>query len=229
MKASRVHGEGVRILSRFLIAALLSMSAPTSAAGPFSYAALGDSLGAGLGARRGYVDRLYQSLKEQRPAASLHNLSSSGATTSDVLRTQVPGLARLRPDLVTLTVGTNDLTEGGSVAGMVRNLGEIVSALEASGAAVVVTNLPAVAWAPAVPDAYRTVIDGEVRKANAAIQKLCTQHHALVFDLYTWSRGDIPRHPEYFSFDGYHPSDDGYERWAQAMWPVVKSALAARR
>jgi len=31
------------------------------------------------------------------------------------------------------------------------------------------------------------------------------------------------------SGDGFHPSDEGYQRWAEAMWLVLKDALAQRR
>ncbi|HEY4187191.1 MAG TPA: SGNH/GDSL hydrolase family protein [Polyangia bacterium] len=204
-------------------------SAPPAGDASFSYVALGDSLGAGMGARRGYVERLYQRLGTERAGVALHNLSSSGATTTDVLRAQLPRVERLRPGLVTLTVGTNDLTDGAPVEQVMRNLGKIVHDLHATGAVVVVTNLPAVALAPAVPEAWRAELDARVRSANRALQAVCDENGARVFDLYALSRAEIPRHPEYFSFDGYHPSDDGYDRWATTMWPLVKDALAGHQ
>ena len=211
-----------------LVAVAAMLGTGTAAAAPFSYVALGDSLTAGQGARHGYVDRLYDRLAHEHPGTVLHNLASSGATTADVLRVQVPRVAKLRPRLVTLAIGTNDLTDGTSVNEVLGNLATIVASLRATGAAVVVTNLPAVGLAPAVPPAYRAQIDGLVRSANAAIQAICQKNQATLFDLYALSKTEIPRHPEYFSWDGYHPSDDGYDRWAQAMWPLVKSALRPR-
>lgn len=196
------------------------------AGAPFSYVALGDSLTAGQGAHRGYVERLYERLAREHPGAVLHNLGSSGATTADVLRLQLPRVAKLRPALVTLSIGTNDLTGGTSVDQVLRNLGTIVQSLRATGAAVVVTNLPAVGLAPAVPPHYRAQLDGLVRSGNVALEALCRRNQAALFDLYALSKTEIPRHPEYFSWDGYHPSDEGYDRWARAMWLVVKDALA---
>jgi acyl-CoA thioesterase-1 len=213
----------------FSMAALMTIASATRAAPTVNYVALGDSLGAGRGAKHGYVERLSQLLgAEEGRGVTLHNLSSSGATTADVLRTQLPRVAGLRPRLVTLTIGTNDLTDGTSVDQVLRNLSAIVRGLKATGAVVVVTNLPAVALAPAVPAAWRAELDGRVRKVNAGLQALCQDIGATVFDLYALSRSEIPRHPEYFSFDGYHPSDEGYDRWATTMWPVVRTALAHR-
>jgi len=211
-----------------LMAALLASASPPRTTGSFNYVALGDSLGAGLGAKRGYVERIFQRLTTEKTGATLHNLSTSGATTADVVRAQLPRVAGLRPKLVTLTIGTNDLTEGTSEDRLLRNLDTIVHALRATGAAVVVTNLPAVALAPAVPAAWRAEIDGRVRSANLKLAALCERAGAVVFDLYAFSRAEIPSHPEYFSFDGYHPSDDGYDRWATSMWPLVKAAVTPR-
>jgi len=212
-----------------LLMAALLMSAPLPRSdGSFHYVALGDSLGAGQGARHGYVERVFQRLTTEKNGATLHNLSASGATTADVLRAQLPRVAALRPNLVTLTIGTNDLTEGTSEERLLRNLDTIVHALRATGAAVVVTNLPAVALAPAVPAAWRAEIDGRVLSTNLKLAALCERAGAVVFDLYTFSRAEIPSHPEYFSFDGYHPSDDGYDRWASSMWPLVKAAVTLR-
>jgi len=212
-----------------LVALFALLGRGGGASAPFSYVALGDSLTAGQGARQGYVERLYERLAREHPGAVLHNLGSSGATTADVLRRQLPRVAKLRPTLVTLAIGTNDLTEGTSADQLLSNLQIIVAALRATGAAVVVTNLPAVGLAPAVPPHYRAQIDGLVRSGNAALAALCRENQAALFDLYALSKTEIPRHPEYFSWDGYHPSDDGYERWAQAMWPVVQQALAPPR
>jgi len=209
------------------VAAVLGTANASPAA--FSYVALGDSLTAGQGARRGYVDRLYERLAREHPGAVLHNLGSSGATTVDVLRAQLPRVAKLRPSLATLAIGTNDLTDGSSVDRVLQNLTTIIESLRATGATVVVTNLPAVGLAPAVPPAYRAHIDALVRSANTTIEAICRKNDAALFDLYALSKTEIPRHPEYFSWDGYHPSDEGYDRWAQAMWIAVKGALARRR
>jgi lysophospholipase L1-like esterase len=89
-----------RALSIFLLAILLIgcssghkeptvMTAPIEP-GPIVYVALGDSTGAGVGARDGgYVLRLFKRIEEQRPGSKLVNLCVSGATTTDVLREQL--------------------------------------------------------------------------------------------------------------------------------------------
>ena len=42
-----------------------------------------------------------------------------------------------------------------------------------------------------------------------------------MFDIYTITHQELPAHPEYISGDGFHPSDEGYELWAEHMWPAI--------
>jgi acyl-CoA thioesterase-1 len=216
---------------------ILFLSALSMAVGPargtgaerFSYVALGDSLAAGTGARSGgYVERLHQRLRAVHPGATLLNLGVNGATSADVRRDQLPRLARARPSLITLSVGTNDLTRGVPPEQVADDVRRIVTALVATGATVVVTNLPDVALAPAVPSWLRAGIDEPVRRLNSRLAQVAAELRVTLFDLYDLSRRELPGHGEYFSADRFHPSDAGYELFARVMWPVVERALQQR-
>lgn len=127
----------MRILGALAAAALLTACSTTPAqeagpaeppAGPTTYLALGDSVAAGIGAdlpsRDGYVPllagRLSDRLGCERPAAAgcpvqVRNLSAGGATTTTLLRNQLPAaleqLASEDVRLVTVTIGGNDVFE----------------------------------------------------------------------------------------------------------------------
>jgi len=99
---------------------LLTSSLPAIADVPWQflddsrYMALGDSLAAGYGAQpvtRGYVYRLYQrGVFDDTTNTLFANTGVPGATSEDVLLHQVPqAVQRFRPDVITLTVGGNDL------------------------------------------------------------------------------------------------------------------------
>src|SRR5882724_10810737 len=84
---------------------------PSSAA--FLYVALGDSTVEGVGATspdRNYVALLYERLRAVYPRARVVNLGAGGATSADVLLRQLDRAIGLRPDLVTLSIGPNDIT-----------------------------------------------------------------------------------------------------------------------
>jgi len=196
--------------------------------GPLVYVALGDSTGAGVGARRGggYVARLFQRIERVRPGSRLVNLCVSGATTGDVLRGQVGRVGDARPSLVTLGIGINDLTRQATPEQFARNFDEIVTRLRAQTAApVVVSNLPDVSHAPAVPAFLREGARHAILLYNERIADAAARHGLHLADSFEKSAAVVPTHPEFFSADGFHPSEEGYEFWAFEMWPAVKRAL----
>ncbi len=198
------------------------------AAGPVVYVALGDSTGVGVGARKGggYVARLFERLERARPGSRLVNLCVSGATTADVLRSQLPRVAAAKPTLVTLGIGINDVTHGVSAEQFARNYDEIVAGLRRQpGARVVVTNIPDISHAPAVPVYFREEARRRIALFNRRIAETAGRQGVLLLDMYAKSRDLIPKHPEFFSPDGFHPSEEGYEFWAFEMWPTVKQAI----
>jgi acyl-CoA thioesterase-1 len=196
---------------------------------PVVYAALGDSTGVGVGARKGggYVARLFERVGRVRPGSRLVNLCVSGATSADVLRAQVGRVGDAAPMLVTLCVGINDVTRQVEPGQYARNLEEIVARVRAQTAApVVVSNLPDVSHAPAVPVFLRGEARRRIRQFNSRVAEAAERHGLFLADSFEKSAAVIPTHPEFFSPDGFHPSDEGYEFWAFEMWPVVKRALA---
>jgi acyl-CoA thioesterase I len=195
---------------------------------PVVYVALGDSTGAGVGARRGggYVARLFQRIERVRPGSRLVNLCVSGAATADVLRSQVGRVGAESPALVTLCIGINDVTRQVSPEQFARNFDEIVARLRAqTGAPVVVSNLPDVSHAPAIPEFLRAGARQRIQEFNALVAEAAARHGLFLADAFEKSAAVIPMHPEFFCPDGFHPSDEGYEFWAFVLWPVVKRAL----
>jgi lysophospholipase L1-like esterase len=89
-------------------------TSPPDDADTWDYVALGDSLAAGVGARRGYVDRYADHLREDTGARiELTNLGVSGQTSPQLLRSlrNDPSTRRaLRgAEVVTYNIGINDL------------------------------------------------------------------------------------------------------------------------
>lgn len=189
--------------------------------------ALGDSTAVGVGARSGsYVDRVLARLtKGGRPHALL-NLSVSGATARDVLQRQVPRLGEADGGLVLLGVGANDLMRNLPPAAFARHFEALVAGIRGrTRAAVVVSNVPDVSLSRAVWPAVRPAVAARVDAYNDVIAAVARKHDLHVFDLCRLTRDQLPTHPEYLSSDGYHPSDLGYEAWAEGLWRVVRRAL----
>jgi acyl-CoA thioesterase-1 len=194
---------------------------------PVTYIAFGDSTGIGLGARNGggYVDRLLRRIQQTRPDARLINLCAAGATTADVLNKQISRFPKDHVTLVTIAVGTNDLMQGVDEDQFLRNYDEIISRLREADVPIIVTNLPDIVSAPALAQFPHEALRSRVELFNELIKSVANRHDVLLVDLYQAYGKTSRSRPDFFSADGFHPSDIGYEFWAEAMWPAVEKSI----
>ena len=114
MRSPRVLAIGVAALSTVFAAALIGTGTPARAATPVNYVALGDSYSSGVGAGGtsgscSQTANAYPALwaKANSPA-SFTFAACSGATTSDVISSQLAALSSATT-LVSLTIGGNDV------------------------------------------------------------------------------------------------------------------------
>lgn len=203
----------------------MSPSIPTT--GPIHYVALGDSTGAGVGARDGgYVLRLFNRLQQERAGSTLTNLCVSGATTADLLRDQLDRGTAATPQLITIGIGINDVGHGIPVEQFAANYATLLKRLRKdTQAVIVISNLPDVSISPNIPQSLRPQYQQKIQEFNERIDELADQHGIVVFDVYTITHEELPNHPEFFSADQFHPSDAGYQLWADEMWPTVAKAV----
>jgi lysophospholipase L1-like esterase len=192
----------------------------------FTYLALGDSTGIGVGAREGggYVERLYRRLLSLRPGALLVNLCQSGATSSDVRDDQMPRARRTTPSLITLGVGINDVTWQSPEEAFAVNLEEIAVALAALRAPVVIMNIPDLALAPAAARFDRSLYERRIEVFNEHVEGTAARHHFTLVDLFSATK-QLRGRRSLFSSDGFHPSAEGYEEWTEQLWPAVRALL----
>ncbi len=195
--------------------------------GPIVYVALGDSTGAGVGARDGgYVARLFKRIVERRPESTLSNLCVSGATSEDVVQRQLADGVAKDPDLVTVGIGINDIGHGMTIEQFAENYEEILSTLRSkTRAQIVVTNLPDISTAPRIPGPMRSDYQRKIIEFSERLEEIAKRHGVTLFDIHTITKDELPGHPEYFSADGFHPSDKGYELWATQMWPTLARVI----
>ncbi|MEV4094974.1 SGNH/GDSL hydrolase family protein [Streptosporangium saharense] len=111
-----------------------------------SFVALGDSFTEGLndpgpdgatGPFRGWADRVAERLAELEPDFRYANLAVRGRVLGQVVEQQVPRAVEMRPDLVSLCAGGNDLLRPGcDPDALARRLAGAVRDLRATGAQV---------------------------------------------------------------------------------------------
>lgn len=202
---------------------------PRDSAAPVLYVALGDSTAQGIGASHPeatYVSRLHQRLRELYPQARLENLSADGATSADVVQKQLPRALALEPQLVTLSVGPNDITTRVPVEQFESNVGRMLTALGETRAVAVVNLLPDLAITPRFRTSqWRGAVGRATTEYNRALEAVAKRHGVQLIDLYHASQEEVPGRPELIGADGYHPSDAGHGRWAELMWAGIRARI----
>jgi lysophospholipase L1-like esterase len=204
---------------------------PADPAASVLYVALGDSTVEGVGASdpsRNYVGQLHQKLRAVYPRARVENLGVGGATALGVRNRQLSRAIELQPDLVTLSIGPNDITGERAPGDYARDVETILEALTRSTSAVVIVNL--IPDLTVTPRFKGTEVEPLVRRRVLAFNEILSgrarAHGAEIVDLYAASRREVPRRPGLVGPDRYHPSDEGYARWAELMWEGVQARIA---
>lgn len=190
------------------------------------YVAIGDSLTEGIwdwgqGDRRaGFAYLLADQLRQQYPALQFDNLGSGGARTGDVLRFQVDRALRLKPQLLTLVVGANDVP-GTPTPQFRREFGDLVERLHTGmDGMIVLANLPNVEHLlPVQYASYRAALVSRVAEFNAIIGDVATAHDLPLVDLHSNAASADHRN---ISGDGLHPNPRGYRLMADAFAQALR-------
>ena len=194
-----------------------------------NYVALGDSLTAGRddhgphGGRIGWARRLAGILSTRtRVPCALTNLAADGASVSVVLDEQLPSLAGMRPDLVSVTVGMNDIRDPAFRGEyFAAGLGALLDGVAATGATVLTCTLPDIAAIMALPADLVEVARLRMRQASDIIREQAARRGALCLD--AWA---IPgaADPGLFGPDRIHPNGRGHQLMADAFAALLLDA-----
>ncbi len=185
------------------------------------YVALGDSLTTGLGDAGSYGRPIgwawrMAGILSARTAVPcvLTNLAADGATVFMVLEEQLPSVARIGPDLVSVTVGMNDIRAPDfSQRSFAVGLERLLDGLAATGATVLTCTLPDITRFISLPPGLVDVARQRIRQASDVIREQAVQHGALCLD--TWAMPDAAD-PALFSADRVHPNPSGHQLMAAA-------------
>jgi lysophospholipase L1-like esterase len=191
-----------------------------------NYVALGDSLTAGRddhgpdGARIGWARRLagILSARTEVPCA-LTNLAFDGASVAAVVERQLPSVTRTRPDLVSVTVGMNDIRDPAfSEDGFATGLGVLLDGLAATGATVLTCTLPDIAAIMTVPAGLVELARQRMRQASDIIRAQAAARGAVCLD--AWAMPEAAD-PGLFGPDRIHPNASGHQLMADAFAALI--------
>ncbi|MEJ3405815.1 SGNH/GDSL hydrolase family protein [Rathayibacter sp. YIM 133350] len=186
--------------------------------GELLYVAIGDSAAQGIGASRpahsyvGFIARRIRS-RISKPLR-VTNLGISGATVRIAIDSELPRLAKLNPDIVTVCIGANDIAAWDAD----RFGREIRRVLAAVPSHAIVADLPSFYFLPG---------EKKVLEANRILRAAAAEFGLEVVPLHERTkRQGLWGVTTQFAGDLFHPNDRGYRIWADAFTPAVDRRLA---
>lgn len=186
---------------------------------------LGDSTAAGAGATSpasAIPQRVARGL--DRPV-DLTVLAVSGARIEDVLEDQLPRMPELVPHVVLVSIGANDVVHVTTRGAFRERYLELLDRLP-KGSIVVLLGVPDMGAPPRFAQPLRSVVEVRGEQLEDIAREVAEAAGAVYVDIAgetgSEMRSDTDR---YFSEDHYHPSDEGYRLWAQAVLEQLRPAL----
>jgi acyl-CoA thioesterase I len=196
------------------------------------YLALGDSYTIGTGASSAtnawpsiIADRLKKASGHE---VELTNPAVNGFTTTDLINQELQDVRRLKPDLVTILIGVNDLvrerTPADYRASLVRIYDEVKTEKARDGR-VFAVSIPNWSVVPAAreygdPEQIRHLTDtfNDIAREEAAARDFGW------IDITAASLSGLGT-PDWIGSDGLHPGDNQYAAWAEVIWHSVREAV----
>lgn len=203
----------------------MATSSNNAIAGSLVYAALGDSLSAGVGTED-YKEILPYLLAEKfsdgKKSATLKNHSVPGVETIGVITYLLPEAINDNPDIVTVLIGVNDIHNKVSADVFAKNYEEILSRLtKETKATVYAISIPFIGASSLMLPPYQALFDARTRQFNVIIKNLAAKYSVKYIDLYTPTVELFKRPGSHYSKDLFHPSASGYKLWADTIYDNI--------
>jgi lysophospholipase L1-like esterase len=153
------------------------------------------------------------------------NPAVNGFTTQDLITQELAHVRRLKPDLVTILIGVNDLVRGRTPADYRASLVRIYEEVEkekAPDGRVFAVSIPNWSVVPAAreygdPEQIRELTD---TYNDIAREEAIARGFGWI-DITAASLSGLGT-PGWIASDGLHPGDAQYAAWAEVIWHSVK-------
>lgn len=180
--------------------------------GDFTYVVLGDATGLGVGATdasKGYAGLLVQKLEDSGKSVKVINMSVKDADISNIINYQIPKIDEVKPDLVTITVGMQDINSGKSLDDFEQDARTLFSLLP-----------PRVSYVADLPHGLDPKKDEIIKDINYRLTQAALSENVTVVPLY-----EATQHIDDMSIWDWglrYPNDTGYKLWADTFWAAIQ-------
>ena len=172
------------------------------------FVAIGDSFTEGIGdsvdgfAKLGAVDRIAAVLRQSNPDLRYTNLAQRGLVVTEIREQQLEKALALKPDLISVVAGANDIMTGRFNADRWEEEFQIVyEALTQAGATVIAANIPEFLVLRTLKEPLQTRVMSNIARGNGVIERLAAQYQVILVDAWTVSQ---QADREDWSEDGVH-------------------------
>ncbi|MDL2341938.1 MAG: SGNH/GDSL hydrolase family protein [Patescibacteria group bacterium] len=202
--------------------------------GAIRYLPLGDSytIGQSVAEAERWPNQLVASLANSGPRLQIvANPSVTGYTTKNLIDRELPLVASLKPDFVTILIGVNDYVQGVDRETFTDNLNYIVDSLQhqlVNPKNIVLITIPDYGKTP-TGARYGAPATSEagIREFNAVIMQIGAARGLPVADIFSVSQG-VVQDPTLTAGDGLHPSGKQYALWTAIIQKTITDAALLR-
>ena len=188
------------------------------------YTALGDSLTFGAGAqnyKQSFPYLISKKISEARGNVLMENLSFPGATSNDLIDSQLEKAVVFNSDIITVLIGTNDVHNYVSAKKFSDNYEMILKTLGArTKAKIYAIGLPYIGVNTIYLPPFNFYFSYKINQYNEIIKSLAGQYGAVYVDIATptkkWMNDSVN-----YSADSFHPSSVGYDVLSKIIYDRI--------
>ncbi len=189
---------------------------------------MGDSTGAGQGANyeKGIAVSSAVYLSKNRHV-TLTNISISGAKVKDVFTEQLKVAITLKPDIVLIAVGANDVTHLTPLSKIKTDLHTLISELISSNCEVkiILTASPDMGAPPRILQPLRFLSGIQTLRVNAVFYDEVKKLNLTLAPIQKETGNDFRNNPSLFASDRFHPNEKGYSKWNKVIQHALDEAI----
>lgn len=183
---------------------------------------LGDSLTAGAGATgpEKTYPRIVADKLSKNYQIEILNLGVPGATSLDVLTSQLEEAIESKADKVVLFIGTNDLHNQVGIKKFKENLQQIISNLSLDKNNLYLVNIPFIGTKKLFLPPLRDYFMLQTKRYNKVFSELKNEGYKVI-DLYGETVEPFKNRSDIYAVDNFHPNDLGYQIFADVIYKGI--------
>lgn len=193
------------------------------------YIPFGDSYTIGLGvveSHRWPNIMIENFAKEGINIKILNSPAVSGYTVRDMINYELPILKSIKPDFITVFIGTNDSFANTDVDVFKHDYIDLLDKTQKmlpNPKNIVLITIPDYSKFPALNNNQNVSLSRSIYSYNEVIIEESVRRGLVLADIYPLSQEMTNKRD--FIYDGLHPSREGYLKWESVIYPKVRELL----